>query len=137
MQGSRASARRNHGDPLRTPNYLEITHHGAISDGEQGRSPDDRGDGGQAEPGNEERRAEAERRGQQTTGRRPDGVACRSGRRRDPERLALAPGMYGATDREVGDGDGDPDEQSCYQAQGPQQGNGVDLGLRQRGDACQ
>src|SRR5215212_5237639 len=42
---------------------LVLTHCGAISDGEQGRSPDDRGDGGQAKPGNEERRAEAERRG--------------------------------------------------------------------------
>jgi hypothetical protein len=40
-----------------------LTHCGAISDGEQGRSPDDRGDGGQAEPGDQERRAEAERRG--------------------------------------------------------------------------
>src|ERR687890_139984 len=42
---------------------LVLTHCGAISDGEQGRCPDDRGDGGQAEPRDQERRAEAERRG--------------------------------------------------------------------------
>jgi hypothetical protein len=42
---------------------LVFAHCGAISAGEQGSSPDDRGDGCQAESGNEERRAEAERRG--------------------------------------------------------------------------
>src|SRR5918993_2605416 len=114
-----------------------ISQRRAVTDGEQGRSPDDRGDCDQTNTRNQERCAKPERGGQQAAGQRFYGVACRGGRGGDAEGFPLTPGMYETPDREVGDRDSSTDEEPRQEAQGPQHGDGVDLGLRKRRDTGQ
>src|SRR4028119_530225 len=102
-----------------------------------GRRPEHQRDGEDQEDsaGDEEGRPEAQGRGEQAPAHGPEGEANGGGGGGDAESLALASGRGRGFYGEVSHGYGAAYEEAREKAQGPERGNGLGKGLRERGEA--